>query len=96
MRKQLDPSIPILISNNVKKNHRSFIVLVGDKARDQVGTIGPSGERSTTGWLTPRYRVADCEPALLVSPIPSFCPTKRIVVLQERSGIHIVSTAQGD
>ncbi|KAG6837179.1 hypothetical protein H0H93_013406 [Arthromyces matolae] len=36
MRKQLDPRIPILINNNVKKNHRSFIVLVGDKARDQV------------------------------------------------------------
>lgn len=37
MRKQLDPRIPILINNNVKLNHRSFIVLVGDKGRDQVG-----------------------------------------------------------
>lgn len=36
MRKQLDPRIPILINNNVKKNHRSFIVLVGDKGREQV------------------------------------------------------------
>jgi hypothetical protein len=36
MRKQLDPRIPILINNNVEKNHRSFIVLVGDKSRDQV------------------------------------------------------------
>ena len=36
MRKQLDPRIPILINNNVKLNHRSFIVLVGDKGRDQV------------------------------------------------------------
>ncbi|KAF8651842.1 hypothetical protein AX16_004642 [Volvariella volvacea WC 439] len=36
MRKQLDPRIPILINNNVKKNHRSFVVLVGDKGRDQV------------------------------------------------------------
>ena len=36
MRKQLDPRIPILINNNVKKSHRSFIVLVGDKGRDQV------------------------------------------------------------
>ncbi|KII86732.1 hypothetical protein PLICRDRAFT_43382 [Plicaturopsis crispa FD-325 SS-3] len=35
-RKQLDPRIPILINNNVKKNHRSFIVLVGDKGRDQI------------------------------------------------------------
>lgn len=36
MRKQLDPRIPILINNNVKENHRSFIVLVGDKGRDQI------------------------------------------------------------
>lgn len=36
MRKQLDPRIPIQITNNVKKNHRTFIVLVGDKGRDQV------------------------------------------------------------
>ncbi|KAF9530396.1 DUF699-domain-containing protein [Crepidotus variabilis] len=36
MRKQLDPRIPILINNNVKRNHRSFIVLVGDKGRDQI------------------------------------------------------------
>ncbi|TFK62642.1 DUF699-domain-containing protein [Pluteus cervinus] len=36
MRKQLDPRIPTLITNNVKKNHRSFIVLVGDKGRDQI------------------------------------------------------------
>ncbi|THH28263.1 hypothetical protein EUX98_g5927 [Antrodiella citrinella] len=36
MRKQLDPRIPILINNNVKQNYRSFIVLVGDKGRDQI------------------------------------------------------------
>ncbi|KAG6370533.1 GNAT acetyltransferase 2-domain-containing protein [Boletus reticuloceps] len=36
MRKQLDPRIPALITNNVKKNHRSFIVFVGDKGRDQI------------------------------------------------------------
>ncbi|PFH49973.1 hypothetical protein AMATHDRAFT_75910 [Amanita thiersii Skay4041] len=36
MRKQLDSRIPTLINNNVKKNHRSFIVLVGDKAKDQI------------------------------------------------------------
>ncbi|KAL0578886.1 N-acetyltransferase 10 [Marasmius crinis-equi] len=36
MRKQLDPRIQHLINNNVKKNHRSFIVLVGDKGRDQI------------------------------------------------------------
>ena len=39
MRKQLDPRLPILINNNVKKNHRSFIVLVGDKGRDQVSLV---------------------------------------------------------
>ncbi|CUA78060.1 hypothetical protein RSOLAG22IIIB_02675 [Rhizoctonia solani] len=36
MRKQLDNRIPILINNNVKRNHRSFIVLVGDRGRDQI------------------------------------------------------------
>ncbi|CAE6402143.1 unnamed protein product [Rhizoctonia solani] len=36
MRKQLDNRIPILINNNVKKNNRSFVVLVGDKGRDQI------------------------------------------------------------
>ncbi|PWN52856.1 DUF699-domain-containing protein [Violaceomyces palustris] len=36
MRKQLDPRIPTLIRNNVALNHRSFFVIVGDKARDQV------------------------------------------------------------
>ena len=39
MRKQLDPRIPILINNNVQKNHRSFIVLVGDKGRDQASFL---------------------------------------------------------
>lgn len=43
MRKQLDPRIPILINNNVKKNHRSFIVLVGDKGRDQASYTIPVG-----------------------------------------------------
>ncbi|KAH7106917.1 DUF699-domain-containing protein [Auriculariales sp. MPI-PUGE-AT-0066] len=36
MRKQLDSRIPTLINNNVALNHRSFIVLVGDKGRDQI------------------------------------------------------------
>ncbi|TDL16212.1 DUF699-domain-containing protein [Rickenella mellea] len=36
MKKKLDPRIQTLITNNVKKNHRSFIVLVGDKGRDQI------------------------------------------------------------
>lgn len=36
MRKQLDPRIPTLIRNNVATGHRSFFVIVGDHARDQV------------------------------------------------------------
>ena len=36
MRKRLDPRIQVLINNNVETNHRSFIVLVGDKGRDQI------------------------------------------------------------
>ncbi|KAF8428438.1 DUF699-domain-containing protein [Boletus edulis BED1] len=36
MAAPLDPRVPTLITNNVKKNHRSFIVFVGDKGRDQI------------------------------------------------------------
>ena len=36
MRKQLDPRIPTLIRNQVATGHRSFFVIVGDHARDQV------------------------------------------------------------
>jgi hypothetical protein len=36
-RRLLDPRLRILIENNVAKNHRSFIVLVGDRGRDRVG-----------------------------------------------------------
>ncbi len=50
MRKQLDPRIPILINNNVKKNHRSFIVLVGDRGRDQV--CRDKNVRDMAGTLT--------------------------------------------
>jgi len=35
-RRLLDPRLRILIENNVKKNHRSFIVLVGDRSRERV------------------------------------------------------------
>ncbi|GMK53770.1 hypothetical protein CspeluHIS016_0103560 [Cutaneotrichosporon spelunceum] len=36
MRKQLDPRIQALIENGVRTNHRSFIVMVGDRGRDEV------------------------------------------------------------
>lgn len=36
MRKQLDSRIPALIANGVANNHRSFFILIGDHARDQV------------------------------------------------------------
>lgn len=38
-RKKLDSRIPLLISNGVKQNHRSFFVLVGDRGKDQVVTL---------------------------------------------------------
>ncbi|KAF8340689.1 GNAT acetyltransferase 2-domain-containing protein [Cantharellus anzutake] len=41
MRKQLDPRLPILINNGIKKNHRSFIALVGDRGREQVCSVEP-------------------------------------------------------
>lgn len=36
MKKQLDPRIAILINNVVQANRRAFVVLVGDKGKDQV------------------------------------------------------------
>lgn len=65
MRKQLDPRIPTLINNNVKKNHRSFIVLVGDKGKDQVRS-----PRSTRDKLT---RLLGGQSSLLAIPSPSIC-----------------------
>ncbi|KAH7819850.1 putative N-acetyltransferase 10 [Monocercomonoides exilis] len=36
MKKKIDNRIRTLIENNVKKNHRSFFVIVGDRGKDQV------------------------------------------------------------
>ena len=83
MRKQLDPRIPILINNNVKKNHRSFIVLVGDKGRDQVR------ERLSSSQYMHDAR-ADCKFALFALTIARICPPVGLVVLQERAGLHQV------
>lgn len=85
MRKQLDPRIPILINNNVKKNHRSFIVLVGDKGRDQVR------KRFLVVEHIPEC-MADCELAFLVVASPCLGATIRTLVLQEGSWVHKVRT----
>lgn len=83
MRKQLDPRIPILINNNVKTNHRSFIVLVGDKGRDQVRLHYFAFDRATLNGL-------DCQPAL--SPVTSarLCTAFGTMVLQKGLGLHKV------
>jgi len=36
VRKKIDNRIRILIENNVKERKRSFFVVVGDKAKDQI------------------------------------------------------------
>lgn len=89
MRKQLDPRIPILINNNVKKNHRSFIVLVGDKGRDQV--CGPIYLTFYQNLHT-SFRSSTCisfsvRPGSAPGP-PSYGVTKRILDLlpTERKG----------
>jgi len=84
MRKQLDPRIPILINNNVKLNHRSFIVLVGDKGRDQVRALKDIG---MSFWLMKRE---DCEPSLSAVAGASFCSAVGAVVLQEGPRVHDV------
>lgn len=86
MRKQLDPRIPILISNNVKKNNRSFIVLVGDKGRDQVRSSTVSIPMSCSYGLA-----IDREPPLSTFSSEDCCPPVRTLVLQEGTWIHNVS-----
>ena len=81
MRKQLDPRIPILINNNVQKNHRSFIVLVGDKGRDQASFL----LKILSYWLTV---ILDCESSLPVISSTSICPPFSSMVLQKGAGLY--------
>jgi hypothetical protein len=83
MRKQLDHRIPILIDNNVKKNHRSFIVLVGDRGKDQVSFIHFLLSFASDILL-------DCEPPFPAFASASVCAAFCAVVLQERPGIYEV------
>ena len=83
MRKQLDSRIPTLISNNVKLGHRSFIVLVGDKGRDQVSPVRSKRERKPDSS-------PDCEFALPIVSSTRFCPAICALVLQEGSGLYQV------
>lgn len=39
MRKKIDNRIRVLIENAIIENHRSMFVIVGEKARDQVGFL---------------------------------------------------------
>lgn len=81
MRKQLDPRIPILINNNVQKNHRSFIVLVGDKGRDQV-TLFPETH------LGRFHRIIDRQPSFSSFSSQGISKTICTMVLQERTGFY--------
>ena len=36
VKKKIDNRLRVLIENGIKSNHRSLIVVVGDKGRDQV------------------------------------------------------------
>ena len=88
MRKQLDPRIPTLINNGVKRNHRSFIVLVGDKGRDQVSLRlrDPKFHQLLTVSCT-----LDCEPSLSTLASPRVRTTVCAVVLQEGTRFQQVS-----
>ena len=46
VRKELDKRIRTLIESGVKQGHRSFFVVVGDKAQDQVILFDLTGYRS--------------------------------------------------
>jgi hypothetical protein len=83
MRKQLDPRIPILINNNVQKNHRSFIVLVGDKGRDQASFL-------LNNFLLINNSIVDRESSLPVISSTSICPPFSSMVLQKGAGFYQV------
>ena len=87
MRKQLDPRIPTLINNGVRKNHRSFIVLVGDKGRDQV--MLASCIRNLTSHRL--YSCVGCQPPLSALTSPCICAAIRALVLQEGAWFQQVS-----
>lgn len=56
-RKKVDPRIKTLIENGVKTRHRSFLVLVGDRGRDQVRMRrGAAAVRPTLRRPTPPPR----------------------------------------
>jgi len=80
MRKQLDPRIHTLINNGVKKNHRSFIVLVGDKGRDQVSFAFCVQKFPGRQHL---YSRVDRKPSLSALASPRVCAAVGAVVLQE-------------
>jgi N-acetyltransferase 10 len=40
IRKKVDNRIRVLIENGMTLRHRTMFVVVGDKAKDQVGTYG--------------------------------------------------------
>lgn len=46
LRKKLDSRIKTLVDNGRINNHRSFLVIVGDKGKDQVRTVAKD-----TGFL---------------------------------------------
>jgi len=81
MRKTTWPSNSYLI-NNVQKNHRSFIVLVGDKGRDQ--------KFLAKNIFLLINRVADRESSLPVISSTSICPTFSSMVLQKGAGFYQV------
>ena len=83
MRKQLDPRIPYLINNNVKLNHRSFIVLVGDKGRDQVCSAHSSPILQSFPIIAYNLTsaVIGCEPAFSSLTGPCICETFSTMVL---------------
>lgn len=39
VKKKIDNRIRVMIENGVKLGHRTMILLVGDKSRDQVSTL---------------------------------------------------------
>jgi N-acetyltransferase 10 len=82
VRKKIDSRIKTLLENGVKANHRSFIVIVGDRAREQIVNVHYllSKERRCCVLLFPTVLFLTCF-------LPGLCEgaSNRSMVLQERA-----------
>ena len=89
MKKKVDSRIRTLIENGVAQRHRTFIVLVGDKGKDQVRACSGLRRRrcdTASGTGSPAARIAGGQPPLHPEQISGQSASVCSLVLQKRAG----------